>query len=535
MGIFKNPFAKAFEDTSELDRIIQHQLGTNSQGVSDVEMESQNNKHNGNYFDSSRTSLNFADNYNNKQQRIAKYREMSFFPEISEALDMVGDETIVENDKGEITHPIFKREVPKNVKEIFLKEFKYITNDVIKESDQLYDMFMKFLIDGELFIEWILNTKKDNIIGFKILPPFNTYPVYNPDGGIKGYLQNTYKDGVEVQTPFAPSQVTYVNWGKFGTSLLDVRGYLDTSIRSYNQIRSLEDSLIVYRLVRAPERRVWNIETGRMPTQKAEEYIKKIIHKNKRKLNYDTSTGTVDSARNVQSLSEDYWFAKREGGSTSVETLQSGMNLCEMDDVRYFLSKLYKTLRIPKTRWDPQLGQQSYSTGRDLDRDELKFTLFVERIQKRFKKIKRDSWITHLRMKYKNDKKITKYANRIYLDVDFTPANFFKEIKELEELENRLNVLGTAIAYVNTPDEPDNPLSMEFVLKHYFKMPEEEWEINKKLLEEELKKRRAEGDEIPINQVENKKESGGKMLKEDKKNEVEDKNYKKFLINNKNS
>ena len=179
--------------------------------------------------------------------------------------------------------------------------------------------------------------------------------------------------------------------------MLDVRGYLESVIRIYNQLKSLEDSLIVYRLVRAPERRVWNIEVSRLPHQKAEEYIKGLIHKYKRKHTYNPADGSVDSSRNVQSLAEDFWFAKREGQGTNVETLASGMNLGELDDVKYFLAKMYKALQIPKTRWSPDLQPSNYSTGRELDREELKFTFFINSMQKQFKKVIKDCFMEQIK------------------------------------------------------------------------------------------------------------------------------------------
>ena len=527
---FQNPFSGAFDKNREIDDIIERQIETNSQGLSDVELGMNNgagaDASNG-YYGQANTNIEFSQSFSNKKDRVAKYREMSFFPEVAEGLEMFADEAIVENDEGEITHPVFRKEVPDKVKKAFLKEFHYVANDVLKESEKMYDIFTKYIIDGELYMEWILNKKKDNIIGFKMLPPFSTIPVYAASGNVRGFFQTVYKDNKEQLVPFAPNQISYVNWGKFGTSLLDVRGYLDTTIRTYNQLRNIEDSLIVYRLVRAPERRVWNIEAGRMPTSKKEEYVKKIIHKNKRKLNYDPATGAIDSSRNVQSLSEDYWFLKQEGSGTDVTTMASGMNLGELDDVRYFLAKMYKTLRIPKTRWDPQLGQQNYSIGRELDRDELKFTLFVNRAQKRFKKIPRDCWIEQCRFKYAKDKEMVKYANIKYLDVRFTQANFFKEIKELEQIEGRLNVLGTAISYVNTPDEPDNPFDLEFVLKHYFKMSEEEYKLNEKMLAKTKKKRMETGDEIDVTAIESVERQQALI------ENVE--SYRKFLAENKKS
>jgi len=491
---FVNPFSKAFRQNDLINQEIQRQIESNSQGMSEIEYDffSPHTKYNipgYAYGDYTNTGINFNQIFIDKRQRIAKYREMSYYPEISEGLDIISDESIVEDSEGNIIHLNIKKELPKRVEKLFTKEFEYVSKDVFDVNENLYDLFLKWLIEGELYVELILDKKRKNVIGYKVLPAFTTYPVYNPTGSIKGFLQNVYDErtGKDDLKAFESNQVVYVHYGKYGRNLLDIRGYLETSIRTYNQLKNLEDSLVVYRLVRAPERRVWNIEVGRMPSHKAEEYIRKIIHKYKRQLNYNPATGAIDSSRNVQSLSEDFWFARREGSGTNVETLQSGMNLGELEDVRYFQGKMYKTLKIPKTRWDPQLGQQSYQSGREMDRDELKFSLFIIRLQKRFRKLIKDTFMEQLKFKFGKDAKIKKYINSNFFDVYFTQANFFKEIKDLELLESRLNILGTAITYAINEDEPNNPLARELVLRDYFMMSDEEWAKNQRLLKKEKK------------------------------------------------
>jgi len=498
MGIFDNlkflnPFSAPFKANKTLDDLITKQLEDNSVGMSVTEYD-MNAMGMGapnvgaGFGDFSTRVVDFNQIFINKRQRIAKYREMSFYPEISEALDIMCDEAIVENHEGVITHLEIRKELPKRVERLMREEFKYVTDVALNVGDNLYGLYKKWLIEGELYVEIILDDSKKNIIGYKILPAFTTFPVYSKTGVVKGFLQSMVDEqGTEIMQPMESNQVAYVHWGNVGKDLLDVRGYLESSIRPYNQLKNLEDALIVYRLVRAPERRVWNIEVGRQPNAKAEEYIKKIIHKYKRKLNYDPNTGSILSSRNVQSLAEDFWFAKRDGQGTSVETLAGGMNLGELDDVRYFLAKMYKSLKLPKTRWDSQLGQQSYTTGRELDREELKFNLFVIQTQKRFKKMIKDIFMQQIKFKYKDDKKMKKYLLSSLYDVDFTQANFFKEIKDLELMETRLNILGTAIAYMNSPDEPNNPLAREMVLRHYFQMSDQEYDLNKELLEKERK------------------------------------------------
>lgn len=500
---FLNPFSKPFIKNKELEDKILKQLEDNSQGMSVTELDlhqmgmSSPNVGAG-FADYSSNTIDFNQIFTNKRQKIAKYREMSYYPEIGEALTNICNEAIVEDSRGDILHLQFKKELPNRLQKKFQDEFKNVADNIFEATDNLHSLFKKWLVEGELYIEFILDNSKKNIIGYKILPAFTTFPVYAKTGQIKGFLQSVIDEklGNEKMVPLESNQVSYTHWGEVGHNLLDIRGYLEPTIRTYNQLKSIEDSLIVYRLVRAPERRVWNIEVGRMPHNKAEEVIKKIIHKYKRNHTYNPSTGSVDSSRNVQSLAEDFWFSKKEGNGTSVETLASGMNLGELDDVKYFLSKMYKTLQLPKTRWSPDVQPSNYTTGRDLDREELKFSLFVNRMQKRFKKIIKDCFMEQLKFHYKDDPKISKYIKSQYFDVLFTQANFFKEIKDLELMETRLNILGTAISFVTSPDEPTAPLSRELVLRRYFQMSDEEYELNEKLKKKEMAENKENEDEF---------------------------------------
>jgi hypothetical protein len=232
---------------------------------------------------------------------------------------------------------------------------------------------------------------------------------------------------------------------------------------------------------------VWNIEVGRLPTQKAEQYIRKIIHKYKRQTSYNPTTGNIDASKNIQSLSEDFWFAKRDGQGTNIETIGGGQQLGELDDVKYFLSKMYKTLKLPRTRWDSQTGSNTYQSGKEMDREELKFSLFINRIQSKFKKLIIDIYFEHLKFKYSDTPNVNKYLNRGNFDVLFTPSNFFKEEKDLELVEKRLGILATAMQYTTSPSDSNQPLSKEYVMKKYFQMSDEEYRLNSELAEKERK------------------------------------------------
>jgi len=463
--------------------------------------------------------IQFEQFFANKAARIGKYREMSLYPEISDALDQICDEAIQENDTGEIVSLEIKKEMPEHIEEEVRKQWKYILNDVFSFNARAWDLFRKWLVDDELYVEVISDKNGDNIIGIKILAPQTVMPIY-VENTIKGFMQTSLpkKDVNEVASSsvenatvmFDKDQIAYSNYGLYGQNFLDVRGFLESTIRVYNQLRNLEDSLVIYRLVRAPERRVWNINVGKMPKGKAEEYIKGLIQKYKKRIIYDTNTGAMNSAQNVQALTEDFWFAKNENGEgTSVDTIGGGMNLGELDDVNYFLQKMYKTLKLPRSRWEDP-ANSVYSSGKsgEVVREEIKFSNFVGRLQNRFKYILIDPFLTQLRMQGIDPM----YINDSIYNVSFTRSNLYREYKEMELTESRFALLTTMNDFVFSDENPQGYFSKEFILKKYFLMSDEEWDENLNDLRKEklqASEAKAEGGEEGFGGEEEGGEEGG--------------------------
>lgn len=500
-----NPFSKFFlRGRPTAENVREKQINKNSQAINDQDAYYKYiyGQQTGSAYDDGFANvyvapIHFDQYFQNKKIRIIKYREMSFYPEINDALDMVSDEAIVENDLGEIVSLRIKKEVTKLEERQIREQWDYIINDVFMASDTLWDLFRKWLVEAELFLEMVINDKKDSIIGLRSLPSFITYPVY--DGTKIAYFiqrtlpvsqtttghqanPNSTDKETQQQIVFPSEQIAYANYGGYpGTSRADVRGYLEPAIRVYNMLRSLEDSVVIYRLTRAPERRVWNIEVGRMPTGKVEEYIKKLIHKYRRQLNYNPNTGAIDASQNIQALSEDFWFAKRDGQGTNVETLPSGSNLGELGDLEFFNEKLMTILKVPKSR--ATNSSSTYQSGSNIERDELKFWNFVQRLQKRFKKILMDVFIQQLRLQGFDPRLI----DRKLYDINFTEANFFKELKELNLLETKLNVFSSLSTFIVTEDNPDAEFSWEFVARDMMHMTDDEWNKNEKLKDKERK------------------------------------------------
>lgn len=467
-----NPFSSTFEQNRKTDDYILDQIDRNSLGSGDIEtfsFEQTEKQKNQNPIDNGEFSYTYAtfDNYvSNKISKIKLYREMSRYPEISQAITMFCNQAVVEDAQHRICSLDYTNEIKIDKKtQLKLKEeFEYYVTSILKLKDTGYKLFKRFLIESELYPEYIVNDKSNGLIGFKVLPAHTMTVHYKPNGNVSHYTQEL--QGRPTQR-FESNQIGYISWEEYGDSIWDVRGYLEDAVRTYNQLRALEDAIVVTRLVRAPERRIWNISVGRMTNAKAEEYLRKVISKYKKSVVYDENTGKIDLGKNIQSLTEDYWFARREGDSTSVETLQSGANLGELTDVEYFKNKLYNALKLPVSRFTPGSGGV-YQNGMDLEREELDFQLYVQRAQNKFKKFILDGFIEHIRLKYKNDNSILKYIyKRELFDVYFVPSSYFKQIREIETNTRKLTMLNDFVGLIRPDAETGavQPFDMEFFLR----------------------------------------------------------------------
>lgn len=491
---YYNPFSKYFLDSKykqEEDREIQG--GRNAQGISTEDYEFLgNNQGRDTAFGMNNTTAQFKTSIQNKQQKILLYREMANFPEIKDAIDSICDEAITSNENGEFLGLIINKEIPIREERIIRKTFDYVLNDVFKFKENGWEYFRRFLIESELYLEMVLNDDGNKIIRVRALPAAITSPVY--EGTIiKKFVQhpsvgnqsNNNPNVKNDQIGFESNQVAYINYGEYGNSLLDVRGYLEATIRTYNQLKSLEDSVIIYRLVRAPERRLWNVNAGRQPTGKAAEFLKNLIYSYRKNDIYNQQTGQVDSTKAFQSMTHDYWFLKdQEGRGTDVTTLQSGMNLGELDDVNYFLRKLYKTLNIPRSRWEDTLN--TVATGMapgEITREELKFSKFINRLRNRFSKLILDVMIQQLRLSNQVNQVYTK--NSLFT-VQYFEENAFAEQKKLQVLKSKIDVLNSFKDDIATDENENGLWSRKFVMTEVWGMTDQEYQEHQTLIAEEL-------------------------------------------------
>jgi len=511
-----NPFAKYFRQSRPEEEAREQEEIQNSQGISQEEIDLANFI---NYdylstpgYTMTYIGIQFEQYFASKAGRILKYRQMARYPIINDGINQICDEAIVDNADGGVLDLEINEEIPEHIEAEIRKIWNYLTVTVFRFNERGWELFRKWLVEAELYVEMVLNDKGDDIIGIKVLPAHTMTPVYDenkikafmqvgtnmpdedirrvyPDNANRGnvsyaHTQN-FSQGMANNVIFDKDQVAYSNFGDFGDSLLDVRGYLDPAIRSYNQLKNMEDALVVYRLVRAPQRRVWNIYTARMPKGKADEYVRQLAFRYKKKVIYDPETGAMNSAQNVQGLTEDFWFTRDiNGNGTTVDTIGGDSNFGEMDDIKYFQENLYKTMNLPKTRWDDVAADNQYTTGKsgEIAREEIKFSRMVERMQRRFKYVILDPFMTLLRLRGIDER----YVDYNMYNINFTKSNLFKEYKELELLEARIAILGSVSEFIYDAEEnPTGFFAKEFALRRFFLISDEDYNWNKELLEKQ--------------------------------------------------
>ena len=429
--------------------------------------------------------------------RLAKeYREMAMFPEVADALDEICDEAIVPDDEGEILSLRFDDETlqkNKNKTKNLQKEFDFVINKLLNFNDDGFNLFRKFYVEGELYGEMVINPKapKQGIKKIVFLPPETITPIYDQYNNIEGFIQkveNSNRKGTDSMVKFSSEQIAYVNSGIFSCDKRVPLSYIERAKVAYRQLKWMEDALIIYRIVRAPERRVFTVDVGNLPKKKAEEYMNNIIKRYKQKKIYNPQTGEIDVGKQVLSMIEDFWLPKRADGSgPSVDTLEGGQNLGEIDDVIYFVKKLYKALKIPTKRMDEESSGGVYQPngkGGEIDRDEIKFAKYVVRVRNRFIKFLTQIFTKHLQLtglwkQYKLDEDMFSFI--------FNEENEWRETKKLENFRERLDIFREAKDHSSDPEKAI--YAIEWLQKEILKMSDEDIKENKKLIEKDRKEK----------------------------------------------
>ena len=407
-----------------------------------------------------------------ESELVAKYREISLQPEIEQAIDDIVNEAIDADADEIVSLNTDKLEYSDNVKELIREEFSNVL-DLFNFQNEAYDIFKRWYIDGRMYYHIIIDETRprEGIKELRYLDPrkirkvrevkrrpkgqatvFDTqkeYFVYNersflPAGGNGGLPLDTNTSGLRISV----DSILHVTSGMMDSNNKLVYSYLQKAIKPLNQLRTLEDATVIYRISRAPERRIFYIDVGNLPKIKAEQYLREMMVKHKNRLVYDASTGEVRDDRKYMTMLEDYWLPRREGNrGTEITTLPAGQNLGELSDVTYFQNKLYQALNVPISRLQP--GQAGFNLGRsaEISRDEVKFTKFVGRLRRRF---------SHLLLKTLEKQLILKgIVSEVdwpeisgQLNFDFKIDNHFEEFKDAEILSNRLNTLNMIAPFV---------------------------------------------------------------------------------------
>ena len=403
----------------------------------------------------------------NEVELISRYREMAMQPEIESAIDDIINEAICQDDDGKTIQIILDDlKAPEKIKNSIKTEFANILR-LFNYNNMAADIFRRFYIDGRMYYHIIIDRekpiegikelryidprklrkvreikkKKDERTGVEIMNTINEYYIYN-DKVVSGSSSNFGPVGIRITTDSIISVVS----GLMDSRRAVVLSYLHKAIKPLNQLRMIEDATVIYRISRAPERRIFYIDVGNLPKLKAEQYLRDIMVKYKNKLVYDAQTGEVRDDRKFMSMMEDFWLPRREGGKgTEITTLPGGQNLGELEDVKYFERKLFKSLSVPISRLEPNQG---FSIGRvaEVTRDELKFTKFVDRLRNKFSDVFDQALRVQCVLKgICTDEEWKEFKEHIHYD--FIKDNNFAELKDAELMKERLALLGEVDPY----------------------------------------------------------------------------------------
>jgi hypothetical protein len=416
-------------------------------------------------------------------QLVTRYREMSTQPEADLAIDDIVNEAIVYNEKDPAVSIVLDDlKVSNSIKNKIRMEFDKVLR-LLNFTTNAYEVFRRWYIDGRLYYHIVIDEKnpRDGIQELRQVDPRKIrkikQPVKSKDDKMnaiitKGYIEyyiyhprgiNRSNQGLKISA----DSVIFVHTGLLDNRMSMVLGHLHKAIKPLNQLRMLEDATVIYRLARAPERRIFYIDVGNLPKMKAEQYLRDMMVKHKNKLVYDAQTGEVRDDRKFMTMLEDFWLPRREGGrSTEITTLPGGQNLGEMEDVEYFKKKLYKALNVPISRMEPE---SNFNLGRasEITRDELKFTKFVARLRNRFTQLFDNILETQLILTGVTSRKEW-HEMREHIHYDFLEDNHFSELKYSEIMGDRLRLLGEVDSYVG------KYFSKQYVRSHILRMTEDE-------------------------------------------------------------
>jgi hypothetical protein len=407
-------------------------------------------------------------NYKNDVELITRYREMAMQPEIESAIDDIVNEAICQDDDGKIIKIVLDDlQQPEKIKKAIKTEFNNVLR-LLNYKNMAQDIFRRYYIDGRMYYHIIIDREnpmagikelryidprklrkvrevkkqKDERTGVEVMDLVNEYYIFN-DKVISSSSSSFGPVGVRITSDSIISVVS----GLMDSRRAVVLSYLHKAIKPLNQLRMIEDATVIYRISRAPERRIFYIDVGNLPKLKAEQYLRDIMVKYKNKLVYDANTGEVRDDRKFMSMMEDFWLPRREGGKgTEITTLPGGQNLGELEDVKYFEKKLYNALNVPVSRIDPNTAGFSFGRASEITRDELKFSKFVDRMRSKFSDLFGQAMRVQCVLKgVCTDDEWAEFKE--YIHYDFIRDNNITELKEAELMKDRLGLLAQVDSY----------------------------------------------------------------------------------------
>jgi len=451
--------------------------------------------------------------YKTEFDLIKRYREMALHPEADSAIEDIVNEAVVSDlNDTPVEIDLDHLNASDGIKNKIRDEFKFI-KDLLDFDKKAHEIYRNWYIDGRLYYHKIIDLKKpeeglqelryidalkmryvrqerknpddkfnltkiqtDNPMDYEF-PKIDEYFIYNPKGSYP--TGNINATGASNGIKIAKDAITYCTSGLVDRNKGSTLSYLHKAIKALNQLRMIEDSLVIYRLSRAPERRIFYIDVGNLPKIKAEQYLRDVMMRYRNKLVYDANTGEIRDDKKYMAMLEDFWLPRREGGrGTEISTLPGGQNLGEITDIEYFKKKLYRSLNVPPSRMD---GEGGFNLGRSSEilRDELKFTKFVGRLRKRFSNMFNDMLRTQLLLKNVITPEDWEVMSE-HIQYDFLYDNHFSELKESELLNERLTNVATAAPYVG------KYFSQDYVRRKILRQTDEEIIEQDKIIDYEI-------------------------------------------------
>jgi hypothetical protein len=454
--------------------------------------------------------------YRTEYDLIKRYREMALHPEVDGAIEDIVNEAIVsDTNDSPVQIELSNLRTSDGLKKKIREEFKYILS-LLDFDKKCHEIYRNWYVDGRLYYHKVIDLKNpsDGIQELRYIdalkmrfvrqagsknsqrdvkyqpngekdprdagfPSVQEYFIYNQSSSQIGSIASRGSNQASQGIKFSKDSITYCTSGLVDRNKNLTLSYLHKAIKGLNQLRMIEDALVIYRLSRAPERRIFYIDVGNLPKLKAEQYLRDVMMRYRNKLVYDSSTGEIRDDKKHMSMLEDFWLPRREGGrGTEITTLPGGQNLGELSDIKYFQEKLYRSLNVPSSRIG---GQEGFNLGRSSEilRDELKFTKFVGRLRKRFSAMFHDLLRTQLILKNIVSPEDWEIMSE-HIQYDFLYDNHFSELKNAELMTERLNIAATAEPYIG------KYYSQDYVRRKMLRQTDEEIIEQDKLIKKEI-------------------------------------------------